>query len=87
MITSWLIRDLFKPNIAPGADDPMRFLRLKEVQRLTGLPRSTIYEMVNAGEFPRQFRISKRIAAWLASEIAAWQTAQLASRERDGKAA
>jgi len=65
----------------------MRFLRLKEVQRLTGLPRSTIYEMVNAGEFPRQFRISKRIAAWLASEIAAWQTAQLASRERDGKAA
>jgi predicted DNA-binding transcriptional regulator AlpA len=43
--------------------------------------------MVNAGEFPRQFRISKRIAAWLASEIAAWQTAQLASRERDGKAA
>jgi len=58
---------------APGGTGPMRFLRLGEVQRLTGLPRSTIYEMVNSGTFPKQFRISPRSIAWVEAEVAEWR--------------
>lgn len=68
-----------------GCTGPMRFLRLGEVQRLTGLPRSTIYEMVNAGKFPKQFHISRRLVGWLEAEVADWQAQRVASR--DGKAA
>jgi prophage regulatory protein len=65
----------------------VRFLRLGEVRHLTGLSTSRIYEMVGSGEFPRQFNISKRIVAWLESEVAAWQAARLAERDSKGKAA
>jgi prophage regulatory protein len=59
------------------------FLRIAEVERVTGLPRSTIYEMVPKGLFPKQVRLSPRAVGWLESEIAEWQAARIS--ERDSK--
>ena len=58
------------------------FLRIGDVVRATGLPQSTIYEMVSKGTFPKQVRLSPRAVGWVAAEILDWQSARIA--ERDG---
>ncbi|MGH8311510.1 MAG: helix-turn-helix transcriptional regulator, partial [Steroidobacteraceae bacterium] len=47
-------------------------LRLRQVQRLTGLSRSTIYRLERAGAFPSRVRLSARASAWPADEVGAW---------------
>ncbi|QDK32541.1 helix-turn-helix transcriptional regulator [Sphingomonas sp. IC081] len=51
-------------------------LRRPEVERETGLSRSTIYERMDAGTFPRPRRIGRRAVAWPATEIEAWKAEQ-----------
>ena len=51
---------------------PDRLLRLPEVQRLTGLRRSAIYEEMQSGRFPRSVKASPRAATWSKSAIQAW---------------
>jgi prophage regulatory protein len=50
-----------------------RLLRRKEVERLTGLSRPTIYRQMAAGTFPRPRRIGVQAVAWFASEIDQWK--------------
>ncbi|MFT6607142.1 MAG: prophage regulatory protein [Halocynthiibacter sp.] len=47
-------------------------LRRPAVETATGLSRSTIYAMMDAGEFPRPIRIGKRAVAWPKSAVTAW---------------
>jgi prophage regulatory protein len=58
-----------------------RFLRRAEVESLTGLGRSTIYEKMAAGEFPKPVPISGGAVGWLESEISAWQAKRIAERD------
>lgn len=51
---------------------PIRLIRLQEVMHLTGLSRSTIYNMMQAGTFPRQRKISPTIAVWPEAEVLEW---------------
>lgn len=53
-----------------------RHLRRREVEAATGLSRSTIYDMMDRGDFPRPIRIGKRAVAWSETTVEAW----LASR-------
>ena len=57
------------------------FLRLPDVMRITGLARATIYEMIDEGRFPRQVRLSTRIAVWVFPEIQEWMAAKIAARD------
>lgn len=66
-------------------DSPMRMLRMPAVIQRTGLSRSTIYALAATGKFPRQIKISKSAAAWLASEVDAYLAERIA--ERDGVSA
>ena len=53
--------------------DVVRFLALKEVQRLTGnLSRSTIWRWQREGLFPRSRRLGPNRVGWLLSEIETW---------------
>lgn len=52
---------------------PERLLRLREVENLVGLRKTTIYAGANQGTFPRPVKLSTRCVAWRESEIAAWQ--------------
>ena len=54
-----------------------RHLRRRDVEAATGLSRSTIYDMMSRGDFPRPIRIGKRAVAWKMSDIETW----LASRQ------
>ncbi|MGD0333930.1 MAG: AlpA family phage regulatory protein [Xanthobacteraceae bacterium] len=59
-----------------------RMLRRKEVELATGLPRSTIYERMAKGKFPRPvFPDGARSARWLEAEIIDWQRRQIAARD------
>lgn len=50
----------------------IRHLRRRAVEDLTGLSRSTIYNMMAKGEFPRPVRLTERAVAWPESDIADW---------------
>ncbi|AXF84848.1 hypothetical protein DTO96_100558 [Ephemeroptericola cinctiostellae] len=49
-----------------------RLLNLKEVKHRTGLGKSTIYNMITNGTFPKQRAITERRVCWLESEIDKW---------------
>ncbi len=49
-----------------------RLIRRHEVQELTGLSRSAIYDQMERGEFPRPVRVGRRAVAWKMSDIEAW---------------
>ena len=49
-----------------------RLLRLPEVQRLTGLRRSAIYEQMQRGLFPRSVKAGPRAATWSEAAVQAW---------------
>ena len=58
------------------AESTDRLLRLREVQAITGLSRSTIYRLTRAGFFPEPLKIGPRAVAWRASEIEEWLAAR-----------
>ena len=53
-------------------------LRRPEVEKLTGLPKSSLYRLMRQGSFPEPRRLSARAVAWLESDITAW----IAEREK-----
>ena len=57
---------------------PDDFLRRPEVERKTGLSRSSLYRLIAEGEFPAPYRLGPRTSGWKWGEIQAW----LESRRR-----
>ena len=49
-----------------------QFLRIREVLRLMGLSRATLYVMVNENQFPVPVRLRARTVAWRASQVKEW---------------
>ena len=47
-------------------------LRLKQVKKITGLGRSTIYLYMKSGRFPKQRRIGERAVGWMSGEVFRW---------------
>ena len=60
----------------------MRFLRLPEVIQISGYRRTTIYEMIKAGNFPAPVHLGPRAVAWLESEVEAWMQERIDARDR-----
>ena len=61
-------------------------LRLPDVKKRTGLSKSTIYERVSDGRFPRPIALGERSVGWIESEIDAWIAKRVElSRPRHGK--
>lgn len=47
-------------------------LRRREVERRTGLSRSSIYALVADGSFPEPIKLSKHAVGWIETEINSW---------------
>jgi prophage regulatory protein len=58
-----------------------RILRLPEVQSRTGKSRSSIYEDVEAGLFPRPVPLGQRAVGWLEDEVDTWIDTCAAKRD------
>jgi prophage regulatory protein len=50
----------------------LSILRRKQVQARTGLARSTIYQHIKAGTFPRSVPLGPRAVGWLESDVNNW---------------
>ncbi len=62
-------------------------LRRDEVERVTGLPRSTIYDYMAEGKFPKPIKLGPKSVGWLESEVLAWREARIAERDGGKRAA
>jgi len=60
----------------------MRILRLKEVIHLTGLSKSTIYDRMQTGDFPKAVPLGGRIVGWSDEEINGWIQSKIESSNR-----
>jgi prophage regulatory protein len=58
--------------------------RLPEVMARTGLPRSTIYAKMAAGDFPLNINLGPRAVGWIADDVIDWINEQI-DRSRNGR--
>lgn len=54
-----------------------KLLRLADVRDRVPYSRSTIYQLIAQGKFPKPINIGERAVAWLESEIDAWIQARI----------
>ncbi|NTV12335.1 MAG: AlpA family phage regulatory protein [Desulfobulbaceae bacterium] len=57
--------------------EELAVLRLPEVIRLTGLCRSSIYEMMNKGLFPNSITLGHRAVGWVVRDVRSWLEARM----------
>jgi prophage regulatory protein len=57
-----------------------RIIRLPEVCKQTGIPRSSIYVLMNQGAFPKPVPLSTRCIGFVEAEIQGWITARITAR-------
>jgi prophage regulatory protein len=58
------------------------FLKVHSVLVAAGVSRSTLYEMMEAGKFPRPVKPNDdRAVRWLATEVADWQRKRIEARD------
>ena len=63
-------------------------LRRPQVQQRTGLSRSTLYQYIKDGEFPKSIALGPRSVGWLESDISDWIAERVKiSRSGDGRLA
>lgn len=59
-----------------------KLIRLKEVIKLTGLSRSSVYKYVSENGFPAQVPLGGRAVAWVESEVLDWVKQRIALRDQ-----
>lgn len=82
-LKSWEVGLDPENNGAMPVPAPLRkedMLRLPSVLQRTGLSRSTLYELIKKGRFPKQFKITERSSGWRSADIEEWIIAATADR-------
>jgi prophage regulatory protein len=62
----------------PQSKTSDRIMRLKQIIRITGLSRSTIYHYMGLGMFPQSIKLGLRSVGWLESDIRQWMESKKA---------
>jgi len=65
----------------------LAILRLDQVRARTGFSRSSIYNLMAAGDFPRKVALGPRSVGWVESEVEAWIAARIAASRPELEAA
>lgn len=56
--------------------------RLPVVLEKTGLSKSSMYQQIKAGSFPRPVPLGDRLVGWLDSEVEEWIQSRVAARDQ-----
>ncbi|MDH4319523.1 MAG: AlpA family transcriptional regulator [Desulfobulbaceae bacterium] len=56
--------------------EDLAILRISEVKRVTGLCRSSIYQMMKDGIFPQSISLGHRAVGWMTCDIRNWLEAK-----------
>jgi prophage regulatory protein len=59
-----------------------RMLRLRAVLDRTALPKSTVYQKIKEGEFPKPVPLGPKSVAWVESEIEDWLLERIRRRDQ-----
>jgi prophage regulatory protein len=64
-----------------------RLLRRKQVEEKTGQARSSLYDAMKQGKFPKPINLGMRSVAWLEDEIDAWidERVNIRNKQNDRK--
>ena len=54
-----------------------KFIRLDQVKLMTGLSKSTIYDWMAKGTFPKQISLGPRVVAWSEQAVETWIQSQI----------
>lgn len=65
---------------------PMRLIDLKEVTARTTLSKSSIYDLMKDGSFPKQVKLGSRSVAWVESEVEEFVLSAINNRSSQEKA-
>ncbi len=57
-------------------------IRRREVERLTALSRSRIYDLLKRDEFPKPVRLGAMSVAWIQEEVLEWIASRIANRDK-----
>lgn len=57
-----------------------RLLRLREVECIVGLKKTSIYRLMAKAEFPQPVRVSSAAVRWDSDDISAWIESRRAAR-------
>ena len=63
-------------------EKPQRFLRITDVMARIPYSRSTIYQLMGQGKFPRPINLGERAVAWIEADIDRWMADRIASEVR-----
>jgi prophage regulatory protein len=61
--------------------EQIRVLRRKDVEAMTGLSRSSIYQGIQDGAFPRPIKLGPKAVGWVESEVTSWIEERILNRE------
>lgn len=75
-MTTSLTHDSNEPNYDP-------IIKLPKVCEITGLSKSSIYDKMKEGTFPKSIAISSRSVGWLLSEVNAFIQARVAESRQE----
>ena len=59
-----------------------RLVRLPEVEGMTGCKKSTIYQMIAGGRFPKPLRLTGRMVAWPETAVLQWVQDRIAEAQQ-----
>jgi prophage regulatory protein len=65
----------------------LSIIRRKQVEKRTGLSRSTIYLFIEAGTFPRPINLGARSVGWISEEVDEWITDRISQRDKNQEVA
>jgi prophage regulatory protein len=66
--------------VESGANLSITILRLPQVCKMTGLAKTTIYELEVTDRFPKRIKIGIRAVGWLNAEIKEWLAKRIENR-------
>lgn len=55
-----------------NVSDDVKLYSIDDIVDITGLSRTTIYRMMDEGNFPKSIKIGKYTVRWKSSEIRSW---------------
>ena len=59
-------------------------LRRRHVEQRTGLSRSTFYQYIKDGDFPKPVHLGLRAVGWIESDISDWIAARVKAARQGG---
>ena len=59
-----------------------RLIRLPEVEKRTGLRKSTVYEYIARNKFPKPVQLGAKAVAWVEAEVNEWINKRIQQRDQ-----